>query len=226
MWTLLFEASASQGQLKGLAIERGTSHELNAAIKLSVVRRQQAARPYTSKFKTCSTSVFVCTARQEKSRGEKMIALSCLPTIKVRGNVYSRQMLKLACIFPFFRHKSSSAMDDLGLTLLLRFRDNSGQRKREEVRRRRVMPRHTAGRSEQQAALKKTARPHSCFPSAPIVRADRTKPTTILSFSKPLLTALLWRVQNMKYLIERGRETKAGLVWNGILVYSILLYIH
>lgn len=67
-------------------------------------------------------------------------------------------------------------MDDLGLTLLVRFRDNGGQRKREEVRRRRVMPRHTAGRSEQQAALKRTARPHSCFPSAPIERADRPKP--------------------------------------------------
>lgn len=103
MWTLPSEASASQGPLTGLAIERGTTHELNSAIKLSVVRRQQAARPYTSKFKTCSTSVFVCTARQEKSRGEKMIALSCLPTIKVRGNVYGRQMLKLACIFPFFQ---------------------------------------------------------------------------------------------------------------------------
>lgn len=102
MWTLPFEASASQGPLSGPAIQRGATHELSAAIKLSVVRRQQAARPFTSKFKTCSTSVFVCTSRQEKS-SKKIIVLSCVPAIKVRGNVYGWQMLKLACIFPFFQ---------------------------------------------------------------------------------------------------------------------------
>lgn len=101
MWTLPFEASASQGPLTGPVIQRSTTHELNAAIKLSVVWRQQAAGPFTSKFKTCSTSVFVCTPRPEKSCGKKIIALSCLPAINVRGNVYGRQMLKLACIFPF-----------------------------------------------------------------------------------------------------------------------------
>lgn len=103
MWTLPFEASASQGPLTGPSIQRGTTHELSAAIKLSVVRRQQAARPFTSKFKTCSTSVFVCTPRQEKSSKKKIIVLSCVPAIKVRGNVYGWQMLKLACIFPFFQ---------------------------------------------------------------------------------------------------------------------------
>jgi len=200
MWTLPFEASASQGPLSGPTIQRGTTHELSAAIKLSVVRRQQAARPFTSKFKTCSTSVFVCTSRQEKSSKKKIIVLSCVPAIKVKGNVYGWQMLKLACIFPFFQTQEHLSYGWPRVNPPSAFPWQRRAEKKRGSQMERVMPRHTAGRSEQQAALKRTARPHSCSPSAPIVRADRpkTNKNTFDLISKTLLSA----IKGPKYVIS------------------------
>lgn len=181
------------------------------------MRRQQAARPFTFKFKTCSTSVFVCTARQEKSRGEKIIVLSCLSAIKVRGNVYGRQMLKLACIFPFFQTQELLSYGWPRVNPPSAFPwQRRAEKKRGSQTEESYAPTH--GRTERTAGcVKENCTSTFLFSLSPHCTSRPTETHHVHPFSKPLMKGPKQEISDWE---RKRNKCRSCLEWNSSLQHT------